>query len=518
MKKSLAVRLALILGLLLLPAFAHAQTDGSADGAPPEAVPQAPPPAGFVYTRGGSFYVDGAPFKHVGVNTVALVYHTDGELWSDLYYLRLAGVKQVRVFLANNRFTTDEVAARLERTLNIAYYNHGIRLTVAFTDFYYSTNYANEGRGGKNCVPGDEGFYTNGVLSRNWVLYGYKGPYKTFVTQIVSRFAGHPGIFAWEVGNEIKDSQVLNDDAILNFYADMAAVIKHNAPNHLAATGMLSTSHLGLDETRRQKLYSNPKINYVTEHYYDPGDPAHLDDESLAARFNKPLVIEEYGVNQNYYGRDNVMPRVRQFFWNQFNGARKPADAVMIWGVEFEYGHGSGDALYGPLQQNLVNEYISLWQDWSRETARQNQYVPNVAALRSYNGSYVAAEGGGGDVVNANRPRPLEWETFNIIDLNGGDLVSGDYVNIQTWNGHYLCAEWGGGYELNATRTWAREWETFQVWKVGGGGSIVYGDTINLRTYNGVHYVVADYTYPNGRVRADRTEAREWERFTLVRP
>lgn len=518
MNKSLAFRLTLILGLLLLPAFAHAQSDTPVDGAAPEAIPQVLPPAGFVYARGGSFYQDGVPFKHVGVNTVALVYHTDGELWRDLYYLRLAGVKQVRVFLANNRFTTDEVAARLERTLNIAYYNHGIRLTVAFTDFYDSTNYANEGRGGKNCVPGDEGYYTSGVLSRNWVLYGYTGPYKTFVTQIVRRFAGHPGVFAWEVGNEIKDSQVLNDDAILNFYADMTAVIKANDPNHLVATGMLSTRHLGLDETRRQRLYSNPNINYVTEHYYDPGDAAHLDDESLAARFNKPLVIEEYGVNQQYHGRDNVMPRVRQFFWNQLGGARKPADVVMIWGVEFEFGHGSGDALYGPLQQNLVNEYISLWQDWSRELDRQNQYVPNVAALRSYNGGYVAAEGGGGGVVNANRPRPLEWETYNIIDLNGGDLLSGDYVNIQTWDGHYLCAEWGGGSDLNATRTLAREWETFQVWKVGGGGPIVYGDTINLRTYDGAHYVVADYTYPYSQVRADRTAAREWERFTLVRP
>lgn len=530
MKKISVFRVALIFGLLLLlPAFTQAQMETQPDAsseAPQEAPQEAPLPAGFVGVRGGSFYLDGRPFKHVGVNTIGLIYHTEGELWRDLYYLRLAGVKQVRVFIANNLFTASETAARLERALNIAYYDHGIRLTVVFTDFYFSTSFANEGGKwingqwvrGKMCVPGDERFYTTGVLSRAWLRGGFRENYIHFVTHIVGRFAAHPGVFAWEIGNEIKDSEVLNDDAVVNFYTEMAAVIKGADGNHLVATGMMSTRHLGLDETRKDTLYRNPKINYITEHYYDPGDPGDLGDDYLAARYNKPLVIEEYGVHQGVYGRDGVMPRVRQFFSNQYNGPRKPADAVMIWGVEFEYAHGSGDDNVGPLQQNLVNEYIALWQQWAGELDRQNQYVPNVAALRSYNGSYVAAEGGGGGVVNANRPRPLEWETYNIIDLNGGDLVSGDYVNIQTWSGHYLCAEWGGGYELNATRTAAREWETFQVWKVGGSGAIHYGDTVNLRTYNGQHYVVADYTYPNNQVRADRTAAREWERFTLVRP
>jgi hypothetical protein len=140
--------------------------------------------------------------------------------------------------------------------------------------------------------------------------------------------------------------------------------------------------------------------------------------------------------------------------------------------------------------------------------------VASEVALQSYNGNYLASEGGGGADVNANRTWVREWETFSVVDINGGALYSGEAVNLRTWDGHYLCAEGGGGGDLNATRTVPREWETFTVQKVNGGGPIGFGDQVTFRTYNG-HYVVADYTYQYNRVRADRTVAREWETFTL---
>lgn len=155
-----------------------------------------------------------------------------------------------------------------------------------------------------------------------------------------------------------------------------------------------------------------------------------------------------------------------------------------------------------------------LGTDAAAPSAPATSQTATEVALGSYNGSYVAAEGGGGGDLNANRSWVREWETYSIVDINGGSLVSGDYVYIRTWNGYYLCAEGGGGGDLNATRTWGREWETFRIWKTNGGGPVGFGDTVNFQTYSG-YYVVADYSYPNGKVRADRTWAREWETFTL---
>jgi hypothetical protein len=36
-------------------------------------------------------------------------------------------------------------------------------------------------------------------------------------------------------------------------------------------------------------------------------------------------------------------------------------------------------------------------------------------ALQASNGQYVVAEGGGGDVVNANRDAIGPWETFGVV-------------------------------------------------------------------------------------------------------
>lgn len=135
-------------------------------------------------------------------------------------------------------------------------------------------------------------------------------------------------------------------------------------------------------------------------------------------------------------------------------------------------------------------------------------------ALKSVNGSLVQAQYGGGGAVNAASPWIREWETFTLVDLNGGQLQSGDRVNLQTFDGHFLCAEGGGGAELNATRLEGREWETFTIWRPDGAGNILHGDVIALQSYNG-YYVVAEGG-GGGVVNANRTAIGPWERFTFI--
>src|SRR4051812_32944905 len=59
----------------------------------------------------------------------------------------------------------------------------------------------------------------------------------------------------------------------------------------------------------------------------------------------------------------------------------------------------------------------------------------------SERGLFLAAEGGGGGVVSANRVRAGSWETFTVIVADGSGLVDGARVFLQTADGdHYLMA------------------------------------------------------------------------------
>jgi hypothetical protein len=142
-----------------------------------------------------------------------------------------------------------------------------------------------------------------------------------------------------------------------------------------------------------------------------------------------------------------------------------------------------------------------------------------TTAFQSIGGYFVVAEGGGGGVVNANRGAIGSWETFTLVDLNGGALESGDLVNIQSVGGYFVVAEGGGGDVVNANRTAASTWETFRIERVDGGGTIGSGDAISLQAYNGWaggggNYVVAE-DGGGSVVNANRGAVGPWETFII---
>lgn len=131
-----------------------------------------------------------------------------------------------------------------------------------------------------------------------------------------------------------------------------------------------------------------------------------------------------------------------------------------------------------------------------QEPPRRTQIV----ALRSSNGSYVCAEGGGANELVVNRPAIGPWETFALIWLAddsvaivavNGKLVSlfqilaisellapvsdvigtnetfrliwhpDDRITLQAANGSFVCAEGGGGGSLLANRPAIGDWEKF---------------------------------------------------------
>jgi len=142
-----------------------------------------------------------------------------------------------------------------------------------------------------------------------------------------------------------------------------------------------------------------------------------------------------------------------------------------------------------------------------------------TAAFQSFNGHFVVAEDGGGNVVNANRTAIGSWETFTITDVNGGALESGDLIHIRSVNGYYVVAESGGGDVVNANRTEALGWETFRIQKVGGTGVISSGNAISLQAYNGWSCCGGNYVVAEGGggdvVNANRDAVAGWETFTI---
>jgi hypothetical protein len=138
-----------------------------------------------------------------------------------------------------------------------------------------------------------------------------------------------------------------------------------------------------------------------------------------------------------------------------------------------------------------------------------------VVSLRADNGQYVVAENGGGWVVNANRDAIGPWETFNLIDLDGGSLRDGDFVAFQASSGHYLQAVDGGGGTMLAIGPRADPWETFiLVDRDRPGGVVQSWDAIALQSHNG-YFVVAEYGGGNA-VNVNREWIGPYETFRLV--
>lgn len=100
-------------------------------------------------------------------------------------------------------------------------------------------------------------------------------------------------------------------------------------------------------------------------------------------------------------------------------------------------------------------------------------------------GRFVGAQNNGGGAVNATATVAQAWETFDVDDINGGALVSGDTVFIRAGNGQYFQAVNGGGSTLHAGSANRLGWETFRIVKDGGSGAIANGDVVGLQATNG---------------------------------
>ena len=135
-------------------------------------------------------------------------------------------------------------------------------------------------------------------------------------------------------------------------------------------------------------------------------------------------------------------------------------------------------------------------------------------SLQSSNGQFLTAVYGGGGPVLANRDAPHAWEHFELMDLNGGCVESGDAVAFRTFDDFYLSAQPVGGAALEAMARSVGPRETFTVHRRAGQSEVRSGDFIALEAPDG-HYVVA-VQGGGGAVNAGGTHVEAWETFKIT--
>lgn len=144
--------------------------------------------------------------------------------------------------------------------------------------------------------------------------------------------------------------------------------------------------------------------------------------------------------------------------------------------------------------------------DFNQAMSNDYQWATTPACsrigLKTNNGQFVCAEGGGGRELVANRPARGAWETFELIRLPQG----GNQIALKASNGQYVCAEGGGGGAVNVNRPQVGAWETFELVPQGG-------NCVSFKT-NNAQYLSAE-NGGGGLVLANRPQSSYWETFEL---
>lgn len=391
---ALSLRLLTLGALLCAAAPLQAATDGSGE---------------FVGRRGSSFYVGNKPFRHVGGNFSRILYQPWWQVLRELDYARDSGLKQIRVFLPNNAYANHwDIIARLQNVVNEAYYGgtprRYLRVTVALTHNYNDSAWVWEGNGGKLLWAGDEQFYTRpspagNMLNDSWVDWGYQINYWPRMRDTVWALRNNPGIFAWDIANEVNVSNA-NDrwlvGRLVDFYTRVAGEIRALDPNHLITTGLITSSWGGMQDPERDRLYNNANIDYLTVHMYEcncttPGEPHENTDAQrdelwrANKRYLKPVVLEEFGT----LSYDWAKAKYAEYFTGN---ADFQADAILYWHVtawtpaepspwqtanpsQVEWSpitqpvlNGSGQAIPQndlPYTKRWDRQYRALWARWA---------------------------------------------------------------------------------------------------------------------------------------------------------
>ena len=333
------------------------------------------------------FFLNDRAFPFIGVNLRALL-HYGGDEWQhhnqeflgasqhgnvdqQLQHAQQMGVRVVRVFVASKHVPAEVVGNRLQDVLNRCQ-AMGLYVIPAFTDLYNDTPLHPQG---------DDEFYTftsaegKVLLNGNWFKGEYTKNYMRLVEHLVSRFASHPNIFAWEIGNELKlDNQA---QEFKTFVHNVAQRIRQLDRNHMITTGMISTHHVHMKHELdlQRQLYASPNLNFLTVHAYnrhmdsekpendDPRRDQKIhknDDSQLAREVGKPFIVEEAGIDAGKGTKRDaaIADDMRAWF-------DRGAQGYMQWGfMATDFNNGDGDENSGMDRGKFHDDWDELFRTY----------------------------------------------------------------------------------------------------------------------------------------------------------
>lgn len=201
------------------------------------------------------------------------------------------------------------------------------------------------------------------------------------------RYTDDPAILSWQVGNE---PRAFSGDAKAPFaewVAEAAHLIRSLDRNHLVSIGNEGAMGCENDLSLYEKIHADPNVDYLTLHIWpknwswiDTADvrgsvaaaiaatgtyiQTHLD---VAARLNKPLVIEEFGFPRDHhlYSPDDPTTARDQYYEYIFRQVISSAEAQgFLSGCNFWAWGGSA---------RPVHTYWQPWDDYVGDPAQEEQ-------------------------------------------------------------------------------------------------------------------------------------------------
>ncbi len=275
-------------------------------------------PADFITVADGQFVLNGQPYTAVGVTNYPFTSGNIESIERVLYHARAAGITLVRavnVFsVAHNygaggadfsRWNEEAHWREIDRLLDLAD-RLGMHVLLDLSDF--------------------RTVILDGLNIDPWSAdaYPYYDEMVAWVTQRVNgdngcRYADDPTIFQWLISGEPVPygftGNIHNMSRHVNVIEDLifhvAEELKEHDPNHLvSAGGLLHFSGVPLDRHGQaywRTIWSHPAIDCGAIHVYPgsfggelTGEWTRLDEyQAYCQSIGKPLVLEEWGINQN---------------------------------------------------------------------------------------------------------------------------------------------------------------------------------------------------------------------------
>ena len=327
-------------------------------------------PASFVRANGKNFELCGQPFRFIGFNVRGICHYGKGDvlpfsnasdIGTNLDYCVAVKATVIRVFCAYKNINRIETGNRLQAVLD-ACRARGIFVLVALTDVHSSTSMHPQG---------DTAYFTQGaccgfnLLNHQWYETGYTVNYLPQALYLADRFKDHPAVFAWQLGNEIRD--VTNGATFTAFAKNVAAQIKAVDPNHMVSVGMISVRQSNISAPQAISIYND--MDFVGSHVYLNTDAD--DDTSFANSINKPSIIDEAGFNTG-----NRPALTNTDITKRFNNG---ADGYLYWGLmATPYDNGDGDRDFGIDQVFNDDDWVAygqMFHTWGTSLAPTTQLL-----------------------------------------------------------------------------------------------------------------------------------------------